>query len=79
MTWEAGLKHTGVELEDTTDDKIRLLLENNMRGGPASLMGNRHVKRSDWKKKQNWDINYSYGKIMSQIYQSKLPYKWGQW
>ena len=37
-----------------TDDKFRILLENNMRGGPASVMGNRYVKRSDTKKDNNW-------------------------
>ena len=37
FTWKAGLKMTGVKL----DDKLRLLLENNMRGGPSSCMGNR--------------------------------------
>ena len=27
-----------------TDDKLRLLLENNVRGGPSSCMGNRYEK-----------------------------------
>ena len=33
FTWKAGLKMTGVKLDYITDDKLRLLLENNMRGG----------------------------------------------
>ena len=45
FTWKAGLKMTGVKLDYITDDKLRLLLENNMRGGPTSCMGNRYVKR----------------------------------
>ena len=32
FTWKAGLKMTGVTLDYITDDKLRLLLENNMRG-----------------------------------------------
>ena len=32
FTWKAGLKMTGVKLDYITDDKLRLLLENNMRG-----------------------------------------------
>ena len=33
---------TGVHLDYITDDKLRLLLENNMRGGPSSCIENRH-------------------------------------
>ena len=40
---------TGVKLDYITDDKLRLLLENNMRGGPRSCMGNRYVKRGERK------------------------------
>ena len=36
FTWKAGLKMTGVKLDYITDDKLRLLLENNLRGGPSS-------------------------------------------
>ena len=49
LTWKAGLKMTGVKLDYITDDKLRLLLENNMRGGPSSCMGNRYVKRGEKK------------------------------
>ena len=47
FTWKAGLKMTGVKLDYLTDDKLRLLLENNMRGGPISCLGNRYVKRGE--------------------------------
>ena len=36
FTWKAGVKMTGVKLDNITDDKLRLLLENIMRGGPSS-------------------------------------------
>ena len=46
FTWKAGLKYTGVELHYLTDDKLRFLLGNNLRGDSASVMGNRFVKKS---------------------------------
>ena len=47
FTWKAGLKMTGVTLDYITDDELRLLLENNMRGGPSACMGNRYLKRGE--------------------------------
>ena len=44
FTWKAGLKMTGVKLDYITDDKLRILLENNMRGGPSACMVNRYLK-----------------------------------
>ena len=49
FTWKAGLKMTGITLDYITDDKLRLLLENNMRGGPSACMGSRYVKRGERK------------------------------
>ena len=49
FTWKAGLKMTGVKLDYVIDDTLRLLLENNMRGGPSSCMGNRYVMRGERK------------------------------
>ena len=65
FTWKAGLKMTGVKLDHITDDKLRLLLENNMRGGPSSCMGNRYVKTGE-RKKVYEDMNNLYGWSMSQ-------------
>ena len=65
FTWKAGLKMTGVKLDYITDDKLRLLLENNMRGGPSSCMGNRYVKRGE-RKIVYEDVNNLYGWSMSQ-------------
>ena len=44
FTWKTGLKTTGVKIDYITDDKLRLLLENNIKGGPSSRMGNRFIK-----------------------------------
>ena len=38
FTWKAGLNRTGVEVDFKTDDKLRLLLENNMKAGPAFVI-----------------------------------------
>ena len=65
FTWKAGLKVTGVKLDYITDDKFRLLLENNMRGGPSACMGNRYVKGGENKILYE-DLNNLYGWSMSQ-------------
>ena len=65
FTWKAGLKMTGVKLDYITDDKLRLLLKNKMRGGPSSCMGNRYVKRGE-RKIIYEDMNNLYGWSMSQ-------------
>ena len=48
------------------DDKLRLLLANNMRGGPSSCMGNRYAKRGE-RKLVYEDLTNLYGWSMSQI------------
>ena len=65
FTWKAGLKMTGVNLDCIIDDKLKLLLQNNMRGGPSSCMGNRYVKRGE-RKIVFEDVNNLYGWSMSQ-------------
>ena len=65
FTWKAGLKMTGVKLDYITDDKLRLLLENNMRGGPSACIGNRHVRRGE-RRIVYEDLNNLYGWSMSQ-------------
>ena len=65
FTWKAGLKITRIKLDSITDDKLRLLLENNMRGGPSSCMGSRYVKRGE-RKIVYEDMNNLYGWSMSQ-------------
>ena len=56
---------TEVNLDYITDDKLRLLLENKMRGGPSSCMGNRYVKSGE-RKIVYEDMNKLYGWSMSQ-------------
>ena len=65
FTWKAGLKMTGVTLDYITDDKLRLLLENNMRGGLSACMGNSYVKRGE-RKIVYEDMTNLYGWSMSQ-------------
>ena len=65
FTWKAGLKMTGLKLAYITDDKLRLLLENNMRGGPSACMGSRYVKRGE-RKTVDEDLINLYGWSMSQ-------------
>ena len=69
FTWKAGLKMTGVKLDYITDDKLRILLENNMRGGPSACMGNRYVKRGE-RKIVFEDMTNLYGWSMSQYEQT---------
>ena len=40
-TWECGLKNTGISLQTLQDKDMILLLENNIRGGISSVMGDR--------------------------------------
>ena len=65
FTWKAGLKMTGIKIDYVTDDKLRLSLETNMRGGPSSCMGNRYVKRGE-RKIVYEDMNNLYSWSMSQ-------------
>ena len=55
---------TKVNLDYITDDKLRLLLEINMRGGPSTCMGSRYVKRGEQKIVYE-DMSNLYGWSMS--------------
>ena len=61
FTWKAGLKLTGVKLDYITDNKLRLLLENNMR----ACMGGCYIKKGE-RKIVYEDMNNLYGWSMSQ-------------
>ena len=41
FTFKAGIKNTGVKLDYVTDYRLGLSLQNNMRGGHSSCLGNR--------------------------------------
>ena len=57
FNWNAGRDKTGVEINFVADDKIRILPENSMRGGPTSVMGNPYEKGIGTTKIQDWDKN----------------------
>ena len=69
-TWQCGLKYTGINLQTLQDKDMILLLENNIRGGISSVMGDRYIKSDDNKKILHIDANNLYGHSMSQY----LPY-----
>ena len=51
FTKDAGLKYTRVKPDSNADDKLRTLFENKIKCGPATLLGNRYVKRKNTGKK----------------------------
>ena len=72
-TWKAGLKLTKIKLDYIKDtaklpsgNELLLLLENNIRGGISSVMGNRHVQSDENKQILYIDANILYGWAMSQ-------------
>ena len=69
-TWQCGFEYTGINLQTLQDKDMILLLENNIRGGISSVMGDRYVKSDENKKIIYVDANNLYGHSMSQ----PLPY-----
>ena len=65
-TWQCGLKYTGINLQTLQDKDMILLLENNIRGGISSIMGDRYIKSDKNKKILYIDANNLYGHSMSQ-------------
>ena len=65
-TWKAGLKLTNIKLDYIKDKDILLLLENNIRGGISSVMGDRHVHSDENEQILYIDANNLYGWAMSQ-------------
>ena len=65
-TWQCGLKYTGINLQTLQDKDMILLLENIIRGGISSVMGDRYIKSNENKKILYIDANISYGHSMSQ-------------
>ena len=49
-TWQCGLKYTNIRLQTLQDKDMILLLEDSIRGGISSVMGDRYVKSDDIKK-----------------------------
>ena len=65
-TWQCGLKYTGINLQTLQDKNMILFLENNIRGGISSVMGDRYVQSDENKKILYVDANKLYGHSMSQ-------------
>ena len=65
-TWQCGSKYTEINLQTLQDKDMILFLENNIRGGISSVMGNRYIKSDGNKKILYVDANNLYGHSMSQ-------------
>ena len=65
-TWKAGLKLTNIKLDFIKNKHLLLLLENNIRGGISSVMGDRFVESNENKQTLYIDANNLYGWAMSQ-------------
>ena len=63
--WKAVLEQTWCLI---TNERVRIRFENNMRGGPATVIGNRSVKQSDTKRIQKGVKKKLYGTIGAIIY-----------
>ena len=69
-TYQCALKYTNIKLQTLQDKDLILLIENNIRGGISSIMGDRYVKSDENKKILYIDATNLYGHSMSQF----LPY-----
>ena len=69
-TWQCGMKYTDINLQTLQDKDMILSLENNIRGGISSVMGDRYVKSDKNKEILYIDSNNLYGWAMSE----SLPY-----
>ena len=49
-TWLCGFKNTGINLKTVQNKDMILLIENNVREGVSSVMGDRYVKPDENKK-----------------------------
>ena len=69
-TWQCCLRYTGINLQNLQDKDLILTLENNIRGGISSVMGDTYVKPDENKKIIYSDSTNLYGHSMIQ----PLPY-----
>ena len=69
-TYQCALKNTDIKLQTLQDKDLILLIENNIRGGISSVMGDRYVKSDENKKISYMEATNLYGHSMSQF----LPY-----
>ena len=66
-TYQCALKYTDIKLQTLQDKDLILLLENIIRGGISSVMGDRYVKSDENKKILYMDATNFYGRSMSQM------------
>ena len=66
-TWQCGLKYTTIKLQTLQDKDMILLLENSIKGGVISIMGDRYVESDDNKKVLYVDANFLYGWAISKF------------
>ena len=79
LAWQAALKMIKVKLNLLTDINMLIMVEKGIRGGICHSIfryakaDNKYMKDYDknnkWSYRQYWDVNYLYGRTMSQ----KLP------
>ena len=69
-TWQCGMKYTDIKLQTLQDKDLIFTLENNIRGGISSVMGDRYVKSDGNEKILYVDANNLYGWARSEY----LPY-----
>ena len=65
-TWQCGLKYPGINLQTLQDKDMIFLLENIIRGGIGSFMGDRYVQSDEIKKILYVDANNLFGYSMSE-------------
>ena len=51
FTWKCGLNYTGINLQTLQDKDMIMLLENNIRGGFSSVIGDRYIQSDENKKR----------------------------
>ena len=68
--YQCALKYTDIKLQTLQDKVLILLIENNIRGGISSVMGDRYVKSDENNKISYIEATNLYGHSMSQM----LPY-----
>ena len=66
-TYQCALKYTDINLQKLQDKCLNLTLENNIRGGISSIMGDRYVQSDENIKISYVDANKYYGHLMSQM------------
>ena len=67
-TYQCALKFTDIKLQTLQNNDLILLLENNIRWGISSVMGDRYVKPDENRKILYMDATNLYGHSMSQLF-----------